>query len=64
MYSLYIFLKYYEICFENVLVKCDIYNKYMLLVFLICMYINSYCGLVITKGWIQSREALSKEVGF
>ena len=63
MYSLY-FFKYYEICFENVLVKCYIYNKYVLLVFLICKYINSYCGLVITKGWIQSREALSKEVGF
>ena len=63
---LYVFIifKYHEIYFENVLVKCYVYNKYVLLVFLICKYINSYCGLVITEGWIQSREALSKEVGF
>ena len=37
MYSL--FLKYHEICFENVLVKCYVYIKYVFLVSLIYMHV-------------------------
>ena len=62
MHSL--FFKYHEICFEYVLVQCYVHNEYVTLVSLIYMYINRQDSLVIMKGYVQFREALSKEAGF
>ena len=41
MLYVFLFIKYHEICFKNVLLKCYVYNDYVLLVSLIYMCINN-----------------------